>query len=245
MLAERSRPLDGERCSRDADELLRRGRREPADLDADRGRRRPGQLHRRCGSGSPRHAGSASRSACRCAGVVDARRAARPATARERGLRRRPPRRGLRRRLRTSSRGALTPRGAGGAAGRRAPWWSATARCATATARGRRRRCPADDSPLHVPRARHHAALRARRPAEPSSRCTCARPTPTVSCREGRLMMTAVDVRRCGRPTWTRSSGSSARLPDAVVALDVRRRAREAERRSASARSRAATCSAT
>ena len=85
---------------------------------------------------------------------------------------------------------------------------SATARCATATA-APALAIPADDSPLHVPWARHHAALLDGRAARAALRAR-ARRRPRRS-REGRRMMTGVELRRAalGRP-GLRSSRSSA-----------------------------------
>jgi hypothetical protein len=67
---------------------------------------------------------------------------------------------------------------------------------------------------------RSSRATSAGRAVEPS---TFARPTPTDA-----RVKTAVDIRRSRSATSTRSSDRARVVPDAVVALDVRRRAREA-----------------
>ena len=91
---------------------------------------------------------------------------------------------------------------------------------------------PPDDSPLHTSRGPGTTPRSPARRARPS-RSTCARPMPTARSQRGpphddRRRAAA----RCGpvRPRPRSSELERARLPDAVVALDVRRRARQAER---------------
>ena len=223
-----ARPLDGGTAPA--------GRRPPS---AANGRRRAGAAATRSwpaparapspgfASGSPPRAHSASRWSCRCRAWARWTRCW-PATASrwpastpvaERCSARAPA--SNRARSRPSRLAELLVAGHGGGRRRRRP---------LPRRAGRAARVPADGSPLHVPWARHHAALRQlwadRRPAV---RARAGRRA--LADREGSPMMTAVDVRtlRPGDLDAIERIERSA-YPDAVVAIDVRRRAGQAQR---------------
>ena len=85
---------------------------------------------------------------------------------------------------------------------------------------------PPDEDAIHVPRARLHAALAGDfGPAEAVDAALCP-----SSGREGAELGMNVELRRLADERSRRGRGDRARVvPDAVVTLDVRRRAAEAE----------------
>ena len=92
--------------------------------------------------------------------------------------------------------------------------------------RARAPTCRPTTPTLHVPRASLHAALAGAFGAggRRSCRSTCALPTPTLGARM------SFSLRRLAARRPRRDRGDRAGVvPDAVVALDVRERAREAE----------------
>ncbi len=228
----------------DVDHVLAAAGASLGDLRRHRGRPRPGLVHGR--AHRPRDGRRARRRRRPAAGRrLHAGGAAPAQRARCRRGDRRPPARGLRAAARACRPRAYAPADLAARLARGHGLRRATARCATAAVlEAAGAAVPADGSPLHLPLARAHAALArfdgarvgAALPARARRRARGPRPSRADGDRHPPAAARRPGVDRAGR---------APRLPDAVVAHDVRRRDRQADVAAASAASRATRSRAT